>query len=52
MKRSVFLKVFAGYVVLLFSLAGLFLAFSYGTVKNITWRRWSATRAPGTLPRV
>jgi len=34
MKRSIFLKVFAGYVVLLLSLAALFLVFSYGTVKK------------------
>ena len=34
MKRSIFWKVFGGYAVLLLSLAALFLAFSYGTVKK------------------
>jgi two-component system phosphate regulon sensor histidine kinase PhoR len=34
MKRSIFFKVFGGYVVLLLSLAALFLWFSYGTIKK------------------
>lgn len=34
MKRSIFLRVFGGYVILLLSLAALFLFFTYGTVKK------------------